>query len=211
MQTGNLAKAKISAGLIMVFMVSATVLWGQEQAIRVIDMVEFQSLTIEFLEEWVISPDNPALRKTVRSYTLHHRQFPDAPQDSLMESFISLVLQEPGEGRPVKIRKFSYEFELMDPSSGEKNNLHDPISRLVKEHSTTAGAYDLDNQLGSVWFREVWRMDPVTHEITRTVHEITPVIWQQRQTTEGEPVNDAETGLPVYYKSRLQPVTLRNL
>jgi hypothetical protein len=128
-----------------------------------------------------------------------------------LESFVNLVLEQPGEGRPVKIRKFSYEFELMDPASGEKNNLHDPISRLVKEHSPRARAHDLDKQLGSVRFREVWRMDPVTHEITRTVQEITPVIWQRRQTAEGEPVNDADSGLPVYYKSRLQPITLRNL
>ncbi|MCD4709533.1 MAG: hypothetical protein K8R52_01695 [Bacteroidales bacterium] len=39
---------------------------------------------------------------------------------------------------------------------------------------------------------------------------ITPVIWQLRQTAEGEPVHDAETGFPVYYKLKLERIDLRN-
>jgi hypothetical protein len=42
------------------------------------------------------------------------------------------------------------------------------------------------------------------------VRAITPVIWQRRQTEAGDPVNEADTGLPVYYKNQMQQINLRN-
>jgi hypothetical protein len=35
------------------------------------------------------------------------------------------------------------------------------------------------------------------------------VIWQRRRTAEGEGIDDAETGLPVYYKNPLRRIELR--
>jgi hypothetical protein len=46
--------------------------------------------------------------------------------------------------------------------------------------------------------------------LDRQVNAITPVIWQRRRTVEGEPVNDAGTGWPVYYKNSLSRIELRN-
>jgi hypothetical protein len=35
------------------------------------------------------------------------------------------------------------------------------------------------------------------------------VIWQERQTAEGEALHDAETGYPVYYILKLERIDLR--
>ena len=71
--------------------------------------------------------------------------------------------------------------------------------------------YDPDKQLLSVIFHEEWFMDPVSGQITKKVLGLTPVIWQRRLTTTGDPVNEAGTGKPVYYKNQLSRIELRNL
>ncbi len=52
--------------------------------------------------------------------------------------------------------------------------------------------------------------DILTAEESVRLRGISPVIWQQRQTADGEPIHDAATGLPVYYKLKLQRIDLRN-
>ena len=88
--------------------------------------------------------------------------------------------------------------------------LQGELISLVKSLSKSKERYDLNTQMLSVHFHEDWIIDPVSLQIIKKVHGITPVIWQRRKTTDGEPINDAETGLPVYYKNSLNRIELRN-
>jgi hypothetical protein len=46
-------------------------------------------------------------------------------------------------------------------------------------------------------------------EFRKRIKALTPVIWQERQTADGEPIPDGETGYPVYYKLKLGRIELR--
>lgn len=204
MRPGRLLSIGILTGLAV-----SSFLTAQPSTIQVIDVVEFRSYVIKFNEVWIISAQRAGLEKRVEFYSVFVPGDPEAESDSLRRELGS-VAAGMGGGSPVRIRKFNYEFELADPVTGQKNNLHAPLSRLVDLHSLTAKKYDLQQQLWSVRFKEEWMMDPGTLEITKKTTTLIPVIWQRRKTTDGEPVNDAETGLPVYYKVELEPLLLRN-
>ena len=196
-----------------------TLVMAQDTQIAVVDVVDIPAaLTgqpdhawyLSFSETWTVSADRPGILKLVISYTVRDRLFPLATEDSLQPAFREFVGELPRSRGMGRIGDISYEFLLMDTEMEQTNNLHGPVSLLVSRYSAMAKHYELQSQLLSVYFHETWFIDPSTLKITRSVDGITPVIWQRRATTEGEPVNDAETGLPVYYKIRLERILLRN-
>ena len=192
---------------------------------HVVDFVDLPNTsfggTIEFHETWEIRPEIPAILKTVQHYILRDQSGSARSVDSLLQQKGSML---PG--------MLSYEFMLLDPHIQESGNLAFPeadsmdartsslqsgLIDLVEgridrtEGTTDAGnRYDLRQQLLSVIFHEEWHIDPATLQLTRKVRGFTPVIWQRRMTEDGFPVNDAETGFPVYYKNPLNRIDLRN-
>jgi hypothetical protein len=125
----------------------------------------------------------------------------------------------------VELSDISYEFTLLDPHvPGSQDSpfplagtmdpatarLHEDLIELAARRSTRLDRYDLKEQLLSFYFHESWTIHPVSLRVTKKVHGITPVIWQQRKSVDGVPINDAETGLPVYYKNTLDRIDLRN-
>ena len=191
----------------------------QEEVFTLVDFVDvapaLQELgdslcTMEFLEEWIIQPAEQTLLKDVLD------------QDS---SCIPLLLNLPERMGKISLRNLSYEFVLLDPhliASGNRafpepdsmdqatRRLQAKLIGLIENLSRTASQYPLKNQLLSVIFHEDWTLDTETRQITKSVWGLTPVIWQRRQSVSGEPINDGETGLPVYFKLQLESIRLRN-
>ena len=180
---------------------------------------------IEFQETWDISPDRSGMLKTVEKYTLRDRNAPLSSTDTLQLRFITLIRQLPVAKGTMRLRNISYEFMLLDPHVMESGNnafpepdsmdsrsrkLQRDLISLIQSRTPSGNRFDYQEQLLSVHFHEDWAIDPVTNEFIKKVHGITPVMWQRRETTTGEPVNDAETGLPVYYKIQLNRIDLRN-
>jgi len=177
----------------------------QDRKHRLVDFIEVSvaipggedSLYIlKFLEEWVIDPIRPSVSKQVLEF----------------DGSISL-------------RDISYEFHLLDPHlvasgnrafpepdsmDGPTRQLQEELIALITARNNSEKRYQLEDQLLSVIFHEEWSQDPGTFEVTKRVRALTPVIWQRRQTEAGDPVNEADTGLPVYYKNQLQQINLRN-
>ncbi len=201
--------------LLGIFLSPAIQTWAQEQdqvqeqvqnqKHRLVDFIEVNVVIpggedslyiLKFLEDWIIDPMQASISKQVLEF------------DST-----------------IPLREISYEFHLLDPhllSSGnrafpEPDSMDGPTRQLQEELIALITARDNFNeryqpkdQLLSVIFHEVWNQDPVTLKVTKRVRAITPVIWQRRQTEAGDPVNEAETGLPVYYKNQMQQINLRN-
>ena len=180
---------------------------------------------IEFRETWHINPEGYSILKTVDDYEAKIHDAPPASADSIQKMFASLMRQLPEASGTLQLQNLTYEFMLLDPHMMASGNiaysepdsmdvltkkLQRELITLVKALSKTMERYDLYSQMLSVHFHEDWIIDPVSFQITKRVRGITPVIWQRRQTTDGEPINDAETGLPVYYKNSLNRIDLRN-
>ena len=178
-----------------------------------------------FRERWSIDPRRPAVTKTVDEYRPFNDAIQDASPDSLQQRFALLVGKQPVTDGKVVLKGITYEFVLLDPHLESSGNIAYPsadsmdagtrtlqqaLISLVRRRSYMASMFDLEDQLLSVHFHEDWYMDPVSLAITREVRALTPVIWQRRRTIQGDPVNDAETGYPVYYKNLLQRIELRN-
>jgi len=172
--------------------------------------VEEDLCGMEFLEEWTILPREHTLRKQVLD------------QDSSCMARLMILPEKKGL---IPIRNISYEFHLLDPhliASGNEafsepdsmdqstRRLQGDLIALISELSHAEDRYPLEDQLLSVIFHEDWSLDPRSGEITKKVRGISPVVWQRRQTVNGDPVNDGETGLPVYYKNELDQIDLRN-
>jgi hypothetical protein len=165
---------------------------------------------LRFLEDWMIDPRaNSILKQVVR-------------WDSCCSEIFSSL---PIKNGAIRIGNISHEFHLMDPhlvASGNKafpepdsmdaptRQLQDQLIALVIARSDAGKRYHLSEQLLSVIFVEEWSINPTTLKISKKVRALTPLIWQRRQTETGEPINEAETGLPVYYKFELQQIALRN-
>lgn len=191
----------------------------QDHTFTLVDFVEINlkkqgigedTCVVEFLEEWTIRPEEHMVLKQVLD------------QNS---SCISLLLTLPEKKGLIHIRKLRYEFFLLDPhliASGNvafsepdsmdqyTRRLQGDLIALISDMSTAEKRYPLEDQLLSVIFYEDWLMDPHSGRITKEVWGIRPVIWQRRRTADGDPVNDGETGLPVYYKNELDRLDLRN-
>jgi hypothetical protein len=123
-----------------------------------------------------------------------------------------------------RIKDINYEFMLLDPHVMESGNiafsepdsmdtptrnLQASLIELVEKYDPIDKDYNPAQQLLSVWFHEQWEVNPETGVSRKKVKAITPVIWQRRQSTEGRGIDDAETGLPVYYKNPLHKIHLR--
>jgi hypothetical protein len=104
----------------------------------------------------------------------------------------------------------TYEFSFLDPHNVPIGDLQKEFITMYLKRFPGQPKFNLPEQLLSVYFHEEWLIEPETQEIVKEVKGFTPVIWQKRQTVEGEPINDAETGYPVYYTLQLERINLRN-
>lgn len=208
---------------------------GQEKSFSVIDQVDLPvelggdgsaGLYLVLRENWTIFPEKPAFKKETISFTVMDSTGNPDTGNERKQRLSEKLHQLPLSRGKVRIIGIEYEFNLLDPhlvSSGlegfqepdsmdaRTRELQSALIALVKGRTSNTDRYDLEEQLLSVRFHEEWIIDPVTLEINRQVEAVTPVIWQRRRTTEGEPVNEAGTGWPVYYKNDMATVYLRNL
>lgn len=190
---------------------------AQPNTFQIIDHVEWpkdrtdpadSACFMEFRESWTFSARG-ALSKEVHSQKLScSEKAKDIP---------------PAKGI-TRLKDINYEFMLLDPhvmESGNKGfsepdsmdtptrNLQTRLIELVQLYTRIDKDYDPHQQLLSVWFHEEWEIHPESEKIRKKVKAISPVIWQRRQTAEGKSINEAETGLPVYYKNTMQRIELR--
>jgi hypothetical protein len=196
-----------------------TVARAQDQSFRVTDRInlpvqlagqEAPAWYLVFEGTWTVGAKWALVTKTVDRYMVFDHQDPNADADSLRAGFRDLLgasLSSRGRNRFTGI---TYEFLLREDPDLAAHPLQEALIPLIRRRSAMAGHYDLESQLNSLLFREEWHVDPVSLEITRKVTGITPVIWQRRRTKEGIPVNDAESGLPVFYKINLEQLIQRN-
>ena len=196
--------------MLMGVVISTMPVLSQETVIRVIDRMDIpgelaglanQGGTIDFYETWTIHASKAEIDKTVDSLKI----------SGLEEAAFWIMVSEHSRvGGKTRLGEVSYEFMLMDPESGQSNKLHTPTASLVSLHSETASIYRIPDQLLSVRFYETWIINPESESLEKRVHGIIPLIWQRRQTTDGEPINDGDTGLPVYFKIELERIPIRN-
>ena len=165
---------------------------------------------LRFLEDWFIDVQaNSILKQVVR-------------WDSCCFEILSSI---PSKNGSIPIRNISYEFHLLDPHLVASSNRAFPepdsmdvftrefqaeLVALISTRTHYEEMYQLDQQLLSVIFHEDWSLNPTNGMVLKKVRAITPIIWQRRQTEAGDPINEADTGLPVYYKIELKQITLRN-
>ncbi len=163
---------------------------------------------IEFREQWTFL-DKGSLSKEVTDFDFEcAREQKDLPLPS----------------GTTRIKDISYEFMLLDPHLVESGNrafsgpdsmdnftrkLQANLIDLIQKHAPIDSRHDPRKQLLSVYFHEEWIIGPDTMQISKKVKGLTPVIWQRRQTAEGKSIPDGDTGLPVYYKTPLQKIELR--
>lgn len=193
---------------------SASMLLAQEAVHQIVDFVELpaelsspgdSACHLEFTEEWTFLAKG-GLLKEIKGY----------------ESSCSRDI--PPFTKVTQIKDIVYEFMLLDPHLAESankafsgpdsmdtatRNLQSHLIDLIRNHAQLSPRYDLRKELLSVYFHEEWIIDPANMEIRKKVRAITPVIWQLRQTAEGLSIPDGNTGLPVYYKTPLQKIFLR--
>ncbi len=195
----------------MVICLCTTALMAQVTEIKVVDRVDIPLAlsapadpagSLEFIEAWSIDAGRPGMSKKVDSLST---------SGISRDAFWKMVKGQALAGGKVQWDDVSHEFMLMDPETGQANRLHAPFVSLVSLHSERAGSYRIQDQLLSVQFHETWSLDPDSRMVEKRVRGITPVIWQRRQTTDGEPINDGDTGLPVYFKIELDRIDVRNL
>ena len=99
--------------------------------------------------------------------------------------------------------------DLMDLTDQKASQLQETMIALINHRYSFPEVYNPQEQLLSVYFHEDWVIEADHQHVKKKVKGITPVIWQQRQTAEGEPLHDAATGYPVYYKLKLERIELR--
>jgi len=153
------------------------------------------SCTMESREVWTVNARNFTISKKVESYTI--------PCGNRIPAVSSSV-------REIRLIGVTYEFSFLDPHQGPMQSLQDDLATMVRHRIPVDGVYNLPEHLLSVRFHEEWIIKPESQEIIKIVKGFTPVIWQKRQTTEGEPIYDADTGLPVYYTLELDRIDLRH-
>lgn len=152
------------------------------------------SCKLEFQEEWIIDPAGSSISKTVSSF--------EFPCDDRSET-VNLP-----EGI-TRLRNLSFEFSFLDLPEQMAKEIQLAIIALVKKSYPLPEYYDPREQLLSVYFHEDWSMEEDPLVFSKKVKAISPVIWQRRQTTDGEPLLDLDTGYPVFYKLKLERINLR--
>lgn len=176
---------------------------AQEEVFQVVDQTDLPALLnkqlsdscrMEFREQWSIDANRLSLSKQVEEYLVHCA----GGSEDL-----------PPPEAAIRLRDITYEFSFLDPHQADSHRLQAAIIALIDMRYPVNKIYNMPAQLLSIYFHEEWIFDPVSREIKKKVRGITPVIWQKRQTEEGEPVNDGDTGLPVYFKLKLNRINLR--
>jgi len=176
---------------------------AQEEVFQVVDQTDLPALLnkqlsdscrMEFREQWTIDANRLSISKQVEEYLIHCAV---GSEDLL-----------PAEAA-IRLRDITYEFSFLDPHQADSHRLQAAIIALIDVRYPVNKIYNMPTQLLSVFFHEDWVLEPAGGELRKKVTGITPVIWQKRQTEEGEPVNDGDTGLPVYFKLKLNRITLR--
>ncbi len=192
---------------------------AQDVEFRIVDFVRLPdawngnrdtTCFMEFHEQWSINSRRGSIVKKVTDYTI------SCSSDTLY--------LEPGKGFSV-IGEISHEFVLLDPHLTESGNrsfsspdsmdvrtraLQAQLIALINGYIHMGKLYQPENQLLSLYFHEEWVLEAGSGQLTKIVKGITPVMWQRRQTTTGEFINEPDTGLPVYYKNKLIRIDLRN-
>jgi len=154
------------------------------------------SCSLEFQEQWILNVATRSISKKVEAYE------------------ISCTDSTGVHGLPegtVRLKNLSYEFsflDLMDLMDQRARKLQEALISLIERSFPIPEVYDPTKQLLSVYFLEDWVIEANHQEIKKRVKAITPVIWQERQTADGEPIHDGETGYPVYYKLKLDRIEL---
>ncbi|MDF1574627.1 MAG: hypothetical protein P1P86_05490 [Bacteroidales bacterium] len=196
-------KTTFIAFLFFLWVFTGTVPVGaQEEIFQVVDQTVLpaglnnrhnDSCLIEFHEQWTIDARRLSISKQVEKYRVSCAgENEDLPP-----------LQE-----ALRLRDISYEFSFPDPHQTDSHRLQAAIIALIDVRYPVNKIYNMPAQLLSVLFHEEWVLEPAGGELRKKVTGITPLIWQQRRTEEGEPVNDGDTGLPVYFKLKLEKINL---
>jgi len=154
------------------------------------------SCSLEFQEQWILNVATRSISKKVEAYEIFCTD--------------STGVHGLPEGT-VRLKNLSYEFsflDLMDLMDQRARKLQEALISLIERSFPIPEVYDPTKQLLSVYFLEDWVIEANHQEIKKRVKAITPVIWQERQTADGEPIHDGETGYPVYYKLKLDRIEL---
>jgi hypothetical protein len=176
---------------------------AQQSVYEVLDVIDLPpelnpklntSCRLEFQEQWVLNVAKASISKEINAYGI-----------SCTDSTESLSLPEGA----IRLKDISYEFSFLDLLDQRARKLQEEVIALINIKNPIPEIYDPREQLLSVYFHEEWGIDADQQIFTKRVKGITPVIWQQRQTTSGEAIHDAETGYPVYYKLKLDRIDLR--
>jgi len=155
------------------------------------------SCSLEFQEQWIFNVASASISKKVNAFGI-----------SCKDSTEALSLPE----GTVRLKNLSYEFsfmDLMDQMDQKARQLQETMITLINHRYQFPEVYNPRKQLLSVYFHEDWVIEADQQHVKKKVKGITPVIWQQRQTAEGEPIHDAATGYPVFYKLKLERIELR--
>ena len=151
--------------------------------------------SLEFQEQWILNVATRSISKKVEAYEI-------SCTDSTGVAF-------PPDGA-VRIKDISYEFSFLNLTDQVERKLQEALISLIDRSFPIPEVYDPAKQLLSVYFLEDWVIEANHQEIKKRVKAITPVIWQERQTADGEPIHDGETGYPVYYKLKLDRIDLHH-
>ncbi len=192
-------------------------LHAQENVYQINDHVELpaalelpgdSSCYLEFREEWTFLARGSLIKDVFSQEITCSGEQKDMPQTH----------------GGLRIKDISYEFYLLDPHLTESGNiafsgpdsmdiptrdLQASLIELIRTYAPIDPLYHPDKHILSVYFHEEWKVDPNAGQITKKVKAITPVIWQRRQTAEGQSIDEGDSGLPVYYKTSLQKISLR--
>lgn len=152
------------------------------------------SCSLELQEGWIIDPMHSFISKTVESFN-----FPCTDDTE------SVKLPDGA----IRLRKLSYEFIFLDLPEKMAKEIQLAVIELINKRSPIPEAYEPPEQLLSIYFHEDWSIESGHKVFLKKVRAITPVIWQRRQTADGEPVLDPDTGYPVFYKLELERIDLR--
>jgi hypothetical protein len=176
---------------------------AQQSVYEVLDVIDLPpelnpelntSCRLEFQEQWVLNVAKASISKEINTYGI-----------SCTDSTEDLSLPE----GTIRLKNISYEFSFLDLLDLRARKLQEEVIALINLKNPIPEIYDPREQLLSVYFHEEWVIDADHQVFIKRVKGITPVIWQQRQTTSGEAIHDAETGYPVYYKLKLDRIDLR--
>jgi hypothetical protein len=152
------------------------------------------SCSLEFQEEWIIDPARSSISKTVESF-----EFPCTDNTE--------VLRLPDGA--IRLKNLSYEFIFLDLPEKMAKEIQMAMIELINKRYSVPDVYDPPEQLLSIYFHEDWIIESGHRVFTKRVRALTPVIWQRRQTADGEPILDPDTGYPVFYKLELGRIDLR--